>query len=217
MADTPPPQPTSTSQSAPGRPESVEVGQRYAAAWAEINARLVSRQNVQIGFIAASWAIIGATLARWAETPTAFDWLGLLLPLLAWAFALWSCNHDAMIGLLSSFCGANEDWNNSDLEKKRPAWHSGSQNLMESGLRLRRWTDWAFIIALGASSLPAAIRVSAVIASGFWAGVVVTVLVVAALGAAAFVHRGTRRRRRIRQEVRYDPSTGHWTVPDFLA
>jgi hypothetical protein len=86
------------------------LAQRYASAWQEINARVQSRQTVNVtftvvtsaGVLALLTAVMRQTITEWSE------YFCLWPPFVAWSFAFWIRHNEAAIGLLSALCAACE-------------------------------------------------------------------------------------------------------------
>lgn len=119
----------------------VPIANRYNGAWAEINARLQSRQNVNITFTTIA---VAAIAAMWSER-SYYDAVYFFLPLYGLAATFWICHNDLIIGLLSKYCAECEK---NHANNTIPAWHTPQQGWIEVALTYRRWTDRGFMIVL---------------------------------------------------------------------
>ncbi|MEV4345455.1 hypothetical protein AB0J83_13340 [Actinoplanes sp. NPDC049596] len=183
----------------------VSPGQRYAAAWAEINARLTSRQTVCLSFatisITLASLIVGGVLGPQAAGFVRDGWLtGICCGLvaLAWTFVLWIRHNDATIGLLSAFCKALEKIDDPASARKLPAWHNEFQGWMTLARDLRRLSDRAVAIIAGIATLPSVAAVIGQVRDPEW--VSLAALVVATLVGSASVRFALENAKR-REEI----------------
>lgn len=141
------------------------AGERYLGAWSEINARLASRQTVNVYW--ATIVVTGATaLASWSAVDADVSSrlggrVGIFaigLAMLNWTFALWVRNNDAVIGLLSSYCSAFEA--PPDAGEDRPgqltSWHT-EDRWIKTARRHRRSSDLAHVLVQVAAVTPAVV------------------------------------------------------------
>jgi len=136
------------------------TAQRYQAAWAEINARLQSRQNLGAVYMTATIAMLGASIADPSEVSGGLVWrmpFVILLPVFSFAVARWVRHNDAIIGLLGAYCASLED---VDEFPEVPAWHQKQHGFIVAALEYRVWTDQAVALVAAIGLLPALIHLS---------------------------------------------------------
>jgi hypothetical protein len=126
----------------------VTLQARYAAASAEINARIQARQVVTVFYVGGSATLLGlifndGTQRSVAGSPNETVILGLLPAIFSFAFACWIRHHDLIIGMLSTFCRICEA---ADARSGVPSWHCNRQGWQEAAVRNRRWLDLGFLI-----------------------------------------------------------------------
>ena len=120
----------------------ISIADRYNGAWAEINARLQSRQSVNTAF---TMVVLTAIGLMWSEKLSYIENIGFLLPLFGLATALWIGHNDLIIGLLGKFCSECEK---IDSDNSIPGWHTPDQEWIVEAFKYRLWTDWGIIIVL---------------------------------------------------------------------
>lgn len=142
-------------------PSHVSLGNRYTAAWSEINARITSRQTVSLYHAAISVTVASLILGNITSTDSSnFREGGLLavtscgLVALSWTFALWIRHNDATIGLLSAYCKALERIDDPDSKQGWPAWHNEDQNWIFLARGLRNLSDTATVIITAIATTP---------------------------------------------------------------
>lgn len=135
--------------------------QRYQAAWAEVNARIQSRLVIQGSFMTGVVVTLllglvppGADMADPSQWRTAAV---VMLPVLAFATALWVRHNDAIIGLLAAFMQQLEALDDPSQTESVPGWQDSRYKAMDAALRYRRFSDWAFVIVAIAGTAPAGI------------------------------------------------------------
>lgn len=123
------------------RPE-LALGNRYIAAWGEINARIQGRDNIILTFVIVAVAIIGAALS--SDNPVLALYLPLAVPWMALILTqLWTA-HDLLIGLLSRHLG---DVARDSGPIKVWDWHTGDRYLVQILLR-RSFMYGAHVLAV---------------------------------------------------------------------
>lgn len=138
----------------------VPVAQRYQAAWAEINARLQSRQNLGAVYMTATVAMLGASFASPSAGSDGVVWrmpFVIVLPFFSFAVARWVRHNDAIIGLLNSYCASLEEV--EDFPEV-PAWQHPQHGFIRAALEYRLWTDQAVALIATVSLLPALVHLS---------------------------------------------------------
>ncbi len=184
---------------------------RYSGAWSELNARLMSRQKVSISYANVSIAIFAISLAyRNADAATPLsaltDWLVLLLPMLSLAHVCWICHNDITIGLLSKFCEECEKWQDKDVEKNVPSWHSAEQGMMQLALKYRKFSDAGFIVILLTTFSVALVKLIKSAPNSATVGAVGTVSLFAGLAALILIITNGSRRAKLLSKSGYVPA-----------
>jgi len=179
---------------------SVPAAQRYTAAWAEINSRLLSRQSANIGFatitLTAASLILGAMLEQ--TRVTMLPILAGALMMLTWSFALWIRHNDATIGLLGAFCKALELRDEAAGDDHLPAWHMDSQDWIVEARSYRKYSDIATSLIAAIAALPSGFLARSHFASTeYIVALLMLVTFVLALLASLFTMRTAVVRKRI--------------------
>jgi hypothetical protein len=198
-------------------PQQVPLAQRYTAAWAEINTRLVSRQTVSLYAAAAAVTvtslIVGSITGPQADSFLLGGWADGLcagLVVLSWTFALWIRHNDATIGLLSAFCRSLEMIDDPMNTDGLPAWHNESQGWIVRARRYRRYSDRAFIGITAIAAMPSAIVCTYHFVMSSWAaGLLILPVIAAGLWAVWFTYGNAALREEIAGD-RFNNSSGVW-------
>lgn len=180
----------------PNQPTTVPLFVRYQSAWAELNERLQARQNVNLVYATVSWAVLASAASGQGSNAFAI-WLGLLLPILSLAFALWLCHQDLTIGLLSKFCSACERWGDEANYSKIPSWHSPTQGVMSRALKYRIFSDCGFLFIMIITNIPSLFLGRNVLKDNALHGIVLLIIGMIGIGAVFLVAFNTWRRSQI--------------------
>lgn len=119
----------------------IDLSTRYQATWAEINAKVISRQNAQNVFVAAVATVMALVLgfqtnSQGSVNPWARALLASMPALVAFVFMAWVLSLDRGISLLSQACRHYEALDESDGEQV-PKWFAKDQEWRKEANELR--------------------------------------------------------------------------------
>jgi hypothetical protein len=137
----------------------VDLNNRYVAVWAEVNTRIVLRQNALTQYITLSGTIIALMLSAPFLAPAATQTgnaatdkldpgiIFLLIPIFSVAFAFLNYKHDKTIALLRHYLSRAEELTPEGLEFVRLGYNSTAIFKVQAD-RIRNLHDLAFAIAI---------------------------------------------------------------------
>ena len=197
----------------PSPTDLLPLGPRYQGAWAEVSARLQSRQLVNLSFatavVTACAAIIGTM------HPTVEDrWppvLSIALVILSWIYALWIRNNDAMVGLLGAHNQACEVFADPDNLWGVPAWFSERQLWIKQARKYRELSDLAGIWLCVLSALPALAVGVMTLWQNPWLAVFLLGFGAFGMAAARYVH-GNKAIRTSLSRARFEKTRDGWEL-----
>jgi len=138
---------------------SLNAVSRFSAAHSEINARISSRANLNIGHLAGVTSVTAlyyTAMFAAAEHPNLgiqnyYPLIAIAIPLISTYFVSLYVHNDIIIGLLGAFCAAIEAAEENEAQDCRlPRWFGGGaaedQDVwLYEALAARKWADWSVI------------------------------------------------------------------------
>lgn len=135
------------------------LAQRYASAWQEINARIQSRQTVNMTYVIVSSGCVILILSAISQNKIQ-DWSELIVlwpAFIAWSFAFWNRHNEATIGILSSYCRECERIVDRDNTSGVPSFHMDEQCWILEAKKYRKYSDRGLIVAYLFSVFPSVV------------------------------------------------------------
>ena len=178
----------------------VSLSARYTGAWSEINARLMSRQNVNMQFTTVTLTATSLCLTLYKEN--IYEWLinamAISLIVFVWAFALWIRHNDSIIGLLSSFCKALELAEDPNNTRGIPAWHTDVQEWITMARNFRIYSDYASNLVAFVACIPIAMQAFTKLQQKAWfASLIFGAFLLVGFCAVIFIYNNAKLRKNI--------------------
>jgi len=199
---------------------SVSMEKRYGSAWAEINARLTSRQNALLAFATGGVTAVSVLAGVAFKLPEekvvwqgALEGLAVGLVALTWAVTLLIRNNDALIGLLGVFCKTLELRDDPNNTIGLPAWHNDEQEWILFARKYRRYSDAAATIIAFLASVPAFVFGYHELKLRAWPSAILFGAGALGVVAAIYLYFGFKLRKEIAERVKFkQQESGKWKM-----